>query len=197
MFERIGLRGSGRRTLGVVFSAIVGVLAALLVSFGNPGNMGLCGACFVRDVAGALGLHAGPAIVRPEVVGIVLGALVCCWMSGRHVGRSGSHAVTQFVLGVAMAIAALVGWCGALCGGCPVRLIVLTGEGNGDAFVAVAGLLVGGAVAHSLGLAAAPASAAAAGGPGTAGKVAVVVLLVLVVAYGMAMTAAARSRNPG
>ena len=57
----------------------------------------------------------------------------------------------------------LVGLCGALCGGCPVRLIVLTGEGNGDAFVAVVGLVVGGALAHTLGLAAAPASAAAAG----------------------------------
>lgn len=33
---------------------IIGVIAALLVKFGNPGNMGVCVACFTRDVAGAL-----------------------------------------------------------------------------------------------------------------------------------------------
>jgi hypothetical protein len=32
---------------------IIGVIAALLVKFGNPGNMGVCVACFTRDVAGA------------------------------------------------------------------------------------------------------------------------------------------------
>lgn len=35
----------------------IGVIAALLVLFGNPVNMGFCIACFLRDTAGALGLH--------------------------------------------------------------------------------------------------------------------------------------------
>src|SRR6185503_18395569 len=47
---------------------------------------------------------------------------------------------------------ALVGLCGALAGGCPVRQIVMTGEGNGDAFVSVAGMVVGASLAHALGL---------------------------------------------
>ena len=34
--------------------AVIGALAALLVKFGNPGNMGICVACFTRDIAGAL-----------------------------------------------------------------------------------------------------------------------------------------------
>ena len=33
--------------------AVVGSLAAALVALGNPGNMGICGACFLRDTAGA------------------------------------------------------------------------------------------------------------------------------------------------
>ncbi len=351
-----------RRWLGIALVGLLGALAATLVLLGNPGNMGLCGACFVRDVAGALKMHQGPAVFRPEIAGLVFGALIWCFVSGRHVGRSGSNAVMRFLLGVAMAIGALVflgcpfrlfqrlgggdlnawlalpgflggvgiaraferrgysigkthevpltiglagpliigvlllvfaisdtfagpgpgattgpahapwllalglgigggailsatGFCGvnaarqvfggprpmliaavalmlayalvlviggrfapglegqpvahgewawnmlglalvgmtgALCGGCPVRLVVLTGEGNGDAFVAVMGLLVGGALAHTLGLSAAPASAASAGGPATAGKIAVVAGILLVVIYAIAMTRAAR-----
>ena len=41
-----------------VAGALVGVLAALLAYFGNPANMAICIACFVRDTAGALKLHS-------------------------------------------------------------------------------------------------------------------------------------------
>ncbi|MFO7644395.1 MAG: hypothetical protein R6W95_08435 [Desulfosarcina sp.] len=34
--------------------AIIGILAALLQKLGNPGNMGICVACFERDIAGDL-----------------------------------------------------------------------------------------------------------------------------------------------
>ena len=54
------------RAPGLLLAAPVGVAAAVLVALGNPGNMGSCGACFVRDDARALGLHKGPAIFRPE-----------------------------------------------------------------------------------------------------------------------------------
>ncbi|RPJ18728.1 MAG: YedE-related selenium metabolism membrane protein, partial [Desulfobacteraceae bacterium] len=37
--------------------AFIGVFAALLQKWGNPGNMGICVACFDRDIVGALGLH--------------------------------------------------------------------------------------------------------------------------------------------
>ena len=37
---------------------IIGVIASLLVLFGNPKNMGFCIACFLRDTAGGLGLHS-------------------------------------------------------------------------------------------------------------------------------------------
>ena len=34
---------------------LIGVLAVVLVKLGNPGNMGICVACFTRDIAGAVG----------------------------------------------------------------------------------------------------------------------------------------------
>lgn len=346
------------RLRALLFTALLGIGAALLVALGNPGNMGLCGACFLRDLGGALKLHqAAAAIFRPEVPGIVFGALAFSLLTGRHVGRSGSHAVARFVLCTAMGIGSLVflgcpfrllqrlgggdlnawlalpgflggvwlgtrferrgysigrtsevplavgltgpvvlglllglflwgsvlagpgpgadgppahafwtwalvvgglagailsatgfcairagrevfkgprwmllaacvlvlayaatamatgrfhlglegqpvahgdwpwnllalvlvGLCGVLAGGCPVRQVVMAGEGNGDALVGVAGLVVGGSLAHGLGLASVPAGPAGAGGATAAGAVATCLLLVLVLAYGFAM----------
>ena len=40
----------------VIAGLIIGVIASLLVFFGNPSNMGFCIACFLRDTAGGLGL---------------------------------------------------------------------------------------------------------------------------------------------
>ena len=52
-----------------IAGAIVGVLAALLAYFGNPGNMAICVACFVRDIAGGLKLHSAAPVqyFRPEI----------------------------------------------------------------------------------------------------------------------------------
>lgn len=66
----------------VATGAVIGLVAAMLVFFGNPANMGLCIACFLRDTAGGLGLHAAKAVqyIRPEISGLVLGAwlqLIC------------------------------------------------------------------------------------------------------------------------
>lgn len=56
--------------------AVIGVVAAFLQKFGNPANMGICVACFGRDIAGALGLHRAAVVqyVRPEIIGFVLGS---------------------------------------------------------------------------------------------------------------------------
>jgi YedE family putative selenium metabolism protein len=353
------LRGDApprRRAAGLALALGVGGICAALVALGNPGNMGVCGACFLRDDAGALGLQAkGPQIFRPEVTGVAIGALLLSLAMRRPVGRSGSHAATRFIFGLWMGIAALVflgcpfrmlqrlgggdftawaalpgfvggvgaglwlekrgysvgrtepaplsvgllgtaffvallalflvggvllgpgpgdagkpphaawlaalalaavagaalsatGFCavsaarqvfrgprwmlggaaalilgyavvslvtgtfkagsagqpiahgdwlwnalalalvglaGALAGGCPVRQIVMTGEGNGDAFVAVLGITVGGALAHNLGLVSAAMSDAGPGGPTAAGRTAVVAGLAFSVAYGL------------
>ena len=35
----------------ILIGAVIGVLAPLLQKFGNPANMGICVACFERDIA--------------------------------------------------------------------------------------------------------------------------------------------------
>jgi YedE family putative selenium metabolism protein len=72
----------------------------------------------------------------------------------------------------------LVGWGSVLLGGCPLRQLILAGEGNGDSAVTVLGMIVGAAFAHNFGLAGAASKLAEdgsynPGGIATAGKIAV------------------------
>jgi len=57
--------------------AAVGLAAIFLMLLGNPANMGFCIACFLRDIAGACGLHNAAKVqyVRPEIIGLVLGLM--------------------------------------------------------------------------------------------------------------------------
>ena len=41
---------------------ICGLVAACLAYFGNPANMAFCIACFVRDMAGSLGMHSAAPV---------------------------------------------------------------------------------------------------------------------------------------
>lgn len=63
----------------------------------------------------------------------------------------------------------LAGFGCVLLGGCPLRQLVLSGEGNADSAVAVLGLAAGAAFAHNFGL------ASSADGPTANGKIAVVI----------------------
>jgi uncharacterized protein len=60
----------------ILAGAVIGILAAVLQKLGNPPNMGICVACFERDIAGALGLHRAAVVqyIRPEIIGFVLGS---------------------------------------------------------------------------------------------------------------------------
>ena len=86
----------------------------------------------------------------------------------------------------------IVGFAATLAGGCPLRQLVLAGQGSSDAAVTVAGLFVGAALCHNLKLAsaaAAPATAeaaAVAGGPSIQGQIAAVVCIVVlfIIAFG-------------
>ena len=66
----------------------------------------------------------------------------------------------------------LCGFGCVLLGGCPMRQLVLTGEGNSDSAITVVGLSLGAAFAHNFGL------ASSAAGPTAAGKIAVVIGIV-------------------
>lgn len=68
----------------------------------------------------------------------------------------------------------LVGFASVLLGGCPLRQLILAGEGNTDSVVTIIGLFVGAAICHNFGLASSPE------GPTTNGQIATVVCLVIV-----------------
>ena len=117
----------------------------------------------------------------------VLGYAIAAMATGRfHAGVDGQPIAHSDWLWNTLALA-LVGACGALAGGCPVRQIVMAGEGNGDAMVGCAGLVFGAAIAHGFGLVSTATNATAAGGASANGAVAVVVLLALVLVYAQSM----------
>jgi len=41
----------------VLAGVVCGIVAACLATLGNPANMAFCIACFIRDTAGAMGMH--------------------------------------------------------------------------------------------------------------------------------------------
>ncbi|SDN43578.1 hypothetical protein SAMN04488516_102130 [Desulfonauticus submarinus] len=123
----------------VVVGAIIGVLAPILQKLGNPPNMGICVACFERDIAGALGLHRAAVVqyMRPEIIGFVLGSLLAAFLFREFKPRSGSAPLVRFVLGVFAMIGALVFL------GCPWRALLRLAGGDGNALFGLAGLVVG------------------------------------------------------
>ncbi|MDA3834332.1 MAG: YedE family putative selenium transporter [Spirochaetales bacterium] len=119
--------------------AFIGVFAALLQKLGNPGNMGICVACFERDIAGALGLHRAGVVqyMRPEIIGFVLGALIAAYIFKEFRPRLGSAPIVRFVLGVFAMIGALVFL------GCPWRAMLRLAAGDGNALFGLLGLIGG------------------------------------------------------
>lgn len=118
---------------------VTGILAGALVKLGNPGNMGVCMACFERDIAGALGLHRAAVVqyLRPEILGIVLGAALAAALGRELTARSGSSPALRFVLGAFVMIGALVFL------GCPTRMVLRLGGGDGNAILGLAGFVAG------------------------------------------------------
>jgi hypothetical protein len=123
----------------ILTGIVVGVLAPLLVRFGNPGNMGICVACFNRDIAGALGLHRAAVVqyIRPEIIGFVLGALAAAILFREFKPRGGSSPLIRFLLGMFAMIGALVFL------GCPWRAYLRLGGGDWNAIHGILGLFTG------------------------------------------------------
>ena len=120
--------------LMILAGVVVGAAALILTAAGNPKNMGFCIACFERDIAGALGFHAAGKVqyLRPEIPGIVLGALISALAFREFKARAGSCPASRFVVGLFVMIGALVFL------GCPLRMVIRLGGGD---LTAVAGLL--------------------------------------------------------
>ena len=127
------------RTGIIVVGAVIGIGAAVLQYLGNPPNMGICVACFERDMAGALGLHRADVVqyLRPEIMGFVLGAFAAALIAGEYKPRGGSAPLVRFFLGVFAMIGALVFL------GCPWRTLLRLAGGDGNAILGMLGLIAG------------------------------------------------------
>ena len=127
------------KTMIIVGGLIIGVIASLLVFFGNPANMGFCIACFLRDTAGALGLHRAGAVqyIRPEIIGLVLGSFIMAVCKKEFAAKGGSSPLTRFVLGFFAMIGCLMFL------GCPFRMILRLAGGDFNALLGLAGFVLG------------------------------------------------------
>ena len=125
--------------LVIIAGVLVGVAALVLTKLGNPANMGFCIACFERDIAGAVGLHSAAKVqyVRPEIIGLVLGAFIMALAGKEFRPQAGSSPATRFVLGAFVMIGALVFL------GCPLRMVLRMGGGDLNALVGLAGFVIG------------------------------------------------------
>lgn len=164
----------------IVAGTIIGAAAVLLQSLGNPPNMGLCLGCFFRDTAGGIGLHHADVAqyVRPELAGVVFGAMAAALALGKWRARGGSAPFVHFILGIFAMVGVLVFL------GCPWRAVLRFGGGDLNGLIGIIGLAVGSTVAgmfagkrHLLG--------EAAGAPAVTGLLfpIVMVLLLLLAAF--------------
>lgn len=129
----------GNKCLVIITGLVIGILALMLTSLGNPVNMGICIACFLRDTVGGLGLHRAEVVqyLRPEIMGIILGAFLISLKAGEFRTTGGSSSLTRFVLGFVMMIGMLIFL------GCPLRLALRLGSGDLNALWGFAGLFTG------------------------------------------------------
>lgn len=123
----------------ILAGLVVGVASVVLVALGNPVNMGFCIACFLRDIAGGLGLHRAPIVqyIRSEIMGLVLGAMIMALAGKEFKVRGGSSPMTRFVLGFCVMVGALMFL------GCPLRMVIRLGGGDGNAILGLVGFIAG------------------------------------------------------
>ena len=129
------------REYGLILAAgvAVGIAALILTASGNPKNMGFCIACFLRDIAGALGLHSAANVqyIRPEIIGIVVGAAAAALAAREFRAKAGASPACRFVLGMFVMIGALVFL------GCPLRMVIRLGGGDLTAVAGLVGFIAG------------------------------------------------------
>jgi len=128
-----------RKALILYAGLAFGVLASLLVKWGNPANMGFCSLCFLRDISGGLKLQTTATVqyLRPEIIGLVLGSTGAALLFREFRPRGGAAPLVRFVLGFFIAVGALIFL------GCPWRAVIRLGGGDLSALIGIAGLIVG------------------------------------------------------
>ena len=127
------------KTMIIIAGLIIGAIGSLLVLAGNPANMGFCIACFLRDISGGLGLHRAAAVqyIRPEIIGLVLGAFIIAVAKKEFLPRGGSSPMTRFILGFFVMIGCLMFL------GCPFRMVLRIAGGDWNAILGLVGFVIG------------------------------------------------------
>lgn len=123
----------------ILTGAVIGIIAPVLVKLGNPANMGICVACFERDIAGALGFHRAAIVqyLRPEIPAFILGSFLAALLAREWKPRTGSAPLVRFVLGAFAMVGALVFL------GCPWRAWLRLAGGDWNAIFGLLGLFAG------------------------------------------------------
>lgn len=127
------------RLVLVISGLVAAVVAIMLASNGNPGNMAICIACFIRDSAGAMKLQTNETVqyLRPEIIGIIVGACIMAFIGKEFKATAGSSPFTRFALGFIVMIGCLIFL------GCPLRMVLRMAAGDLNAWVALIGFVAG------------------------------------------------------
>ncbi len=125
--------------LFILMGTVIGVGAVLLSYYGNPANTGLCVACFMENMAGALGFHDNVRMqyLRPEIIGIVLGAFSFSLLRREFKSTGGSSPLLRFFVGILLIIGC------AVFIGCPIKLFLRISAGDLSALTGLVGLVAG------------------------------------------------------
>jgi hypothetical protein len=114
------------------------------------------------------------------VIGLLVGAFVANLVLGQfNLGFENQPVAHTDALGnfAAMAVAGLAA---VMLGGCPFRQVIMSGEGDADAFAAVLGMMAGALFAHWYGIASSPKGLSQYGWPALAVMAVVLVAIALV-----------------
>lgn len=151
--------GPGAKHAAIAISLIAGILVGAMAQ-----RTRLCMVGGIRDVVlfGEWKLLLGFIAI---LISALIGNMILGFFNPGFAGQPIAHTDGLWnALGMALA-----GFGCVLLGGCPLRQLVLAGEGNTDSAITVFGLMAGAAVAHNFGL------ASSGEGPTANGKIAVVI----------------------
>ena len=167
--------GPGAKHAAIAISLVAGAIVGILAQ-----RTRLCMAGGLRDVvlfrdfrlvSGFIAIFAA-CLVMNLILGAVTGT---AYFHASFAGQAIAHTDGLWnLLGMFV-----VGLGAILLGGCPLRQLVMAGEGNTDSAITVLGLLVGAAFCHNFGL------ASSGEGPTANGKIAVILCIVVLAVIGV------------
>ena len=142
-FIHFSTEGPGSKHAPIAVALIVGLIVGALAQRSRLCTVGgIRDAMMFKDFKLLYGFIA-------VIIAVIIGNLIT---GNFNLGFEGQPVAHTDGLWNALGMA-LVGWGSVLLGGCPLRQLILAGEGNGDSAVTVFGMIVGAAFAHNFGLA--------------------------------------------